>query len=95
MDSKENSASDGGAAPSLNRDELDTTIYCARRDTLFSTVATVIYLSLAAFFIFGGANLALSNSGLSSIVWGIGTIFTGFVIAALATGVISLPIHSL
>ncbi|GAB3679429.1 hypothetical protein GCM10028857_00800 [Salinarchaeum chitinilyticum] len=90
MGSKEQPARDGTEV-SYSQEELYTTIYSARKDALLSTVATLIYLALAAFFIYGGLSLALSNSGTSSLLWGAGTMITGFVIAALATGVVSLP----
>lgn len=70
MDAKEKMATDGGSASSIDHEELYTTVYSATRDAMYATIATVIFLLLAAFFVFGGVSLALSNSDSSSIVWG-------------------------
>ena len=90
MSSEKKTATDGGAASSIDQEKLYTTAYSATKDAMLATVATVVYLGLAAFFVFGGIDLALSNSGTSSLVWGISVSVIGFVIAAEATGVTSL-----
>ncbi|WP_435552829.1 hypothetical protein [Natrinema sp. CGMCC1.2065] len=90
MNSEEKTATDGGATPGIDQEQLYTTVYSATKDAMLATVATVVYLGLAVFFVFGGIDLALSNSGTSSLVWGLGVSVIGFVIAAEATGVTSL-----
>lgn len=90
MDADETAATDGGAVASLDQEALYATIYSATKDAMQATIATTIYLLLAAFFVFGGMNLALSNPGVSSTIWGLGVSMTGVVIAAEATGVTSL-----
>ena len=93
MNSEEKTATNGGTAPGIDQEKLYTTVYSATKDAMLATVATVVYLGLAAFFVFGGIDLALSNSGTSSLVWGISVSVIGFVIAAEATGVTSLLSH--
>ncbi|ELY81328.1 hypothetical protein [Natrinema gari] len=90
MRSEKKMATDGGTTPGIDQEELYTTVYSATKDAMLATVATVVYLGLAAFFVFGGLDLALSNSGISSLGWGISVSVVGFVIAAEATGVTSL-----
>jgi hypothetical protein len=91
MGSEENVATDSGAASSIDQSELYSTIYAATKDAMLVTMSKLIYLSLAAFLIYGGVQLAVSNSGTSSVLWGAGVSFTGFLIAAFGTGAISLP----
>ncbi|AGB15132.1 hypothetical protein Halru_0497 [Halovivax ruber XH-70] len=90
MDATEETATDGGAAPGIDQEVLYATVYAATREAMLGTVATVVYLVLAAFFVFGGVDLAISNSGTGSIVWGSWVSMVGVVIAAEATGVTSL-----
>lgn len=90
MDAEERTTTDGGVTPSIDQEALYATVYAATKDAMLATLATGVYLILAAFFVFGGVNLALTNSGTGSIVWGTCVSLIGFGIAAEATGVTSL-----
>ncbi|MFC3957790.1 hypothetical protein [Halovivax cerinus] len=90
MDAKEKAATDGGMPPGFDQEALYATVYAATKDAMLATLATGVYLLLAAFFVFGGVDLALTNSGTASIVWGTCVSLLGFAIAAEATSVTSL-----